>query len=208
MDTGRGDTAPTFSGLHVYLHFTWDVCLPTSPVEFSSLRLSHKVSRTWLLGMHPGSHPLRPGLACLFTVLGRIPLPAFSSQGAPPSLLCVFIFLIAYYSSNKQYCLSNIAQAIFLFFSLFSLGGGQSVQRAILIWPRDVCGSTAYRLAHFVHVFPSRLGMGDWRWPGGPPGFTVQREVRCSVQAGGVEGSKFCLFSVALPARCVSNISP
>jgi hypothetical protein len=140
MDTGRGDTAPTFSGLHVYLHFTWDVCLPPSPVEFSSLRPSHKVSRTWLLGMHPGSHPLRPGLACLFTVLGRIPLPAFSSQGAPPSLLCVFIFLIAYYSSNKQYCLSNIAQAIFLFFSLFSLGGGQSVQRAILIWPRDVCG--------------------------------------------------------------------
>jgi hypothetical protein len=28
------------------------------------------------------------------------------------------------------------------------------------------------------------------------------------VQAGGVEGSKFCLFSVALPARCVSSISP
>jgi hypothetical protein len=31
---------------------------------------------------------------------------------------------------------------------------------------------------------------------------------RCSAQAGGVEGSKFCLFSVALPARCVSSISP
>jgi hypothetical protein len=28
------------------------------------------------------------------------------------------------------------------------------------------------------------------------------------VQAGGVEGSKFCLFSVALPARCVSSVSP
>jgi hypothetical protein len=31
---------------------------------------------------------------------------------------------------------------------------------------------------------------------------------RFSEQAGGVEGSKFCLFLVALPARCVSNDSP
>jgi hypothetical protein len=31
---------------------------------------------------------------------------------------------------------------------------------------------------------------------------------RCSALAGGVEGPKFCLFSVALPARCVSSISP
>jgi hypothetical protein len=31
---------------------------------------------------------------------------------------------------------------------------------------------------------------------------------RCSAQAGGVEGSKFCLFSVSLPARCVSSVSP
>jgi hypothetical protein len=28
------------------------------------------------------------------------------------------------------------------------------------------------------------------------------------VQAGSMEGSKFCLFLVALPARCVSSISP
>jgi hypothetical protein len=28
------------------------------------------------------------------------------------------------------------------------------------------------------------------------------------VPAGGVEGSKFCLFLVVLPARCVSSISP
>jgi hypothetical protein len=31
---------------------------------------------------------------------------------------------------------------------------------------------------------------------------------RFSVPAGGVEGSKFCLFSVALPAWCVSSVSP
>jgi hypothetical protein len=28
------------------------------------------------------------------------------------------------------------------------------------------------------------------------------------VLAGGVEGSKFCLFSVIMPANCVSSISP
>jgi hypothetical protein len=28
------------------------------------------------------------------------------------------------------------------------------------------------------------------------------------VQTGGVEVSKFCLFSVALPAKCVSSVSP
>jgi hypothetical protein len=31
---------------------------------------------------------------------------------------------------------------------------------------------------------------------------------RFSVQAGGVEGSKFCLFSVVFPVRCISSVSP
>jgi hypothetical protein len=57
-------------------------------------------------------------------------------------------------------------------FLFFSLGGGQSVQGAMLIWPRVVCGNTAYHLAHLVCIFPSRLGMGNWR-PGGPPGFSI-----------------------------------
>jgi hypothetical protein len=34
--TGKGDTAPTFSGLHVCLEFMWEVGLHHSPVEFSS----------------------------------------------------------------------------------------------------------------------------------------------------------------------------
>jgi hypothetical protein len=82
------------------------------------------------------------------------PLP-LQLQGAPLSLQHVFIVLIAYYSV-----------------SLFSPGGGQSVQGAMLIWPRVVCGSATYHLAHLVRVFPSRLGAGIWR-PGGPPGFSV-----------------------------------
>jgi hypothetical protein len=46
---------------------------------------------------------------------------------------------------------------------------------------------------------------------GGPGALLVSpfnMKWRFSVQAGGVEVSKFCLFSVALPARCVSSISP
>jgi hypothetical protein len=30
----------------------------------------------------------------------------------------------------------------------------------------------------------------------------------CYAQAGGVEGSEFCLFLVVFPARCISSISP
>jgi hypothetical protein len=79
----------------------------------------------------------------------------------------------------------------------------------MLIWPRVVCGSTAYHLAHLVvRVFPSCLGTGDWWWPGVLLVSPFNVKWRCSAQAGGVEGSKFCLFSVALPARCVSSVSP
>jgi hypothetical protein len=55
---------------------------------------------------------------------GSLP-PIFSTQGTPPSFQCVLIVLIAYYSV-----------------SLFSPGGGQSVQGSMLLWPRLVCGST------------------------------------------------------------------
>jgi hypothetical protein len=162
--------------------------LPPSPVVFSSLYHSHKLFRSWLLGVCPCSCPFWPGPACLFTVLGGIPLPTLGAQGTPPS--CVFIVLIAYYSV-----------------SLFSLGGGWSVHGALLIWPRIVCGSTAYCLAHLVHVFRSHLGAGVWR-PGGPPGFSVQHEVEILCAGWRCGGVKFCLFSVALPARCVSSFSP
>jgi hypothetical protein len=31
---------------------------------------------------------------------------------------------------------------------------------------------------------------------------------RCSAQAGGLKRSKFCLFLVVLPVRCIFNVSP
>jgi hypothetical protein len=161
-----------------------------SLVEFSSLCHSHKVSRSWLLGACPRSCPVWPGPACLFKILWRIPLPLFGAQGAPPSLPRVFIVLIAYYSV-----------------SLFSLGGGQSVQGPMLIWPRVVCGST---VCHLLSLSASTQAI--WaRVTGGPGALLVSPfnvKWRCSAQAGGVEGSEFCLFSVALPARCVSSVSP
>jgi hypothetical protein len=146
--TGEGDTAPTFSGQCVCLQLTWEVGLPPSPVEFSSLCHSHKLSRSWLLGMCPAPTGASPARPCLFIYSsGKDSLPPlFGAQGAPLSLQCVFIVLIAYYSV-----------------SLFSPCGGRSVQGAMLICPRVVCGSTACCLAYLVHVFPSHLGAGDWQ---------------------------------------------
>jgi hypothetical protein len=83
------------------------------------------------------------------------PLPPLQRSGCPASLLCVF-FVVVVYSV-----------------SLFSLGGGQSVQGAMLIWPRVVCGSTAYCLAYLVYVFPSHLDAGNWWWCENPPGFSI-----------------------------------
>jgi hypothetical protein len=90
-----------------------------------------------------GDSPARPSLF-IFSSRKESPLP---------SLQRVFIVLVAYYSV-----------------SLFSPGEGQTLQGSVLFWPRVVCGSTVYHLAHLV--FPSHLGVGNW-WPGGPPGFSV-----------------------------------
>jgi hypothetical protein len=88
--TGKGDTAPTLSGLRVYLQFMWEVGLPSSPVEFSSLCHSDKLPCSWLLGTRPAPSRGSPAhLACLFTVPGRIPFPQSSALRAPHPLSCV-----------------------------------------------------------------------------------------------------------------------
>jgi hypothetical protein len=99
-----------------------------------------------LLGMCCCSCLLR--LACLFTVPWGISPPPLLWSGHP-TLFAVCLFCC--------YCL-------FSFFFLFSLSGGQSVQGAMLIWPRVFCGSTTCCLAHLVvHIFPSSLGTGAWQ---------------------------------------------
>jgi hypothetical protein len=140
----------------VCLQLMWEVGLPPlSCGVFLPLPLS-QVFSLLVAGHTPAPARASPASLSLFIYSSGkdSPPPLFRAQGAPPSLPCVFTVLIAYYS-----------------ICLFSLGGGQSVQRAMLIWPRVVCGSTAYCLAHLVHVFPSRLNAGNW-WPGGPPGFS------------------------------------
>jgi hypothetical protein len=172
-------------------HGKWG--LPPSPVEFSSFRHFHKLSHSSLLDMHPCSRWSLSGQAQLVYLQfwEGFPYPLFGAQGTPPSLPPVFIVLIAYYSV-----------------SLFCLGSGPSVQGAMLIWPRVVCGSTAYHLAHLVRVLPSQMGAGHWQRSGALLVSPFNVKWRFSEQAGGVKGSKFCLFSVALLARCVSSVSP
>jgi hypothetical protein len=69
----------------------------------------------------------RPGLF-IFSSRRDFPPPALALRVPHP--LCYVSLLV----------LLLITQFLF-----FSLGGGQSVQGAMLIWPRVVCGSTAYR---------------------------------------------------------------
>jgi hypothetical protein len=85
------------------------------------------------------------------------PSPTLHAQGAPPPLLRVFLLLL-----------------LIIQFFFFFPWVGVSVQGAMLIYPRVVCGSTACHLAHLVVcVFPSRLGAGIWWWHGSPPAFSI-----------------------------------
>jgi hypothetical protein len=70
--------------------------LSPSPVEFSSLCHSHKLSCSWLLVtplLLP--KPLQPGPVCLFTVPGRIPLPpSFELRASHPLCQVSLLFLL------------------------------------------------------------------------------------------------------------------
>jgi hypothetical protein len=121
------------------------VGLPSSPMEFSSLHHSHKLSHSWLLGVCPHSHQRLSGPPGLFIYSpGKDSLPPiFGTQCAPPSFPCVLFVLIAYYSVSL----------------FFPPGGGQSVQGAMLLWSRLVCGSTAVpRSSPGLHL-PKLIGV-------------------------------------------------
>jgi hypothetical protein len=173
----------------VCLQLTWEVGLPSLLWSFPPSALT--------------SFPTPGCWAC-------VAAPAFSSQvqlvylqfreGFPSPTLVL----------RAPHPLRNVSLLFFLLitqFLFFSWVAVQSVQGAMLIWPRVVCGSTTYHLAHLVRVFPSHLGTGVWR-PGGPPGFSTQCEVEMLCAGWRCGGVEFCLFLVALPARCVSSISP
>jgi hypothetical protein len=220
--SGKGDTAPALSGLRVYLQFMWEVGLSPSPLKFSSHCHFQKLSCSCLLGgaaAPAGCHvclqfmwelgllsstltsfptpgcwahaPLPPGLFIYSPGKDSLP-PVFSAQGAPPSFQRVLTVLIAYYSVSL----------------FFFLGGGQSVQGAKLLWPRFVCGRTEVPQNSPGPCLPKPYG----HWPLAAPGallvspFNVKW--RFSAPAGDEEGSKLCLFSVIMPAKCVSSVFP
>jgi hypothetical protein len=187
-----GAAAP--ASRHVCLQLMWEVGLPSSPVEFFSLRHSYKLSRSWLLVCTPApARALWLGLACLFTVPGRIPLSPLQRSGRPT------LFATCLYCS---YCLL-LSCSFFPGWGLVCPGGYADLAQGCL-------GSTACCLAHLVHVFPSHLGAGDWR-PGGPPGFSIlcEVEILCTGWRGG--GVKVLPllgdFACNVCIQCLSKIS-
>jgi hypothetical protein len=184
--TGGGDTAPAFSGWCVYLQLMGEVGLPPSPVEFSSHHHFYKLSHSWLLGVCCHSCLFWP--ACLFIVhMGGGPTPLSCGVFLPPPLLQAFPLLVVghvpillsspaslfiYRSMRDSPPLPLVLRVpcplcyvsfllLLLIIQFFSLGGGWSVQGAMLIWSRIICGSTACCFAHLVVcIFPSGLGAG------------------------------------------------
>jgi hypothetical protein len=198
--TGKGDTAPAFSGRRVYLQFTWEVGLPPSPVQFSCHRHFRKLSRSWLLGgaAAPASRhvclqltwevglpsspvefsSLRHSPAFPLLVAGRAPpAPARGSPAHPACLFTVpgripFAQSLALSAPHNLPCVSYLFLLLITQF-LFFPGVEVSLSRGLCFCgPGLSVGVPWYREAHLVCVFPSRMGAGDWRH-GGPPCFSV-----------------------------------
>jgi hypothetical protein len=145
----------------------------------------------WLLGAHHRSRQsLSAGLACLFTVPGRIPFPQSSLRAPHPLSRMSLLFLLL------------ISQ--FLFFPRWRsvCPGGYAALAQTCLWEYRGTMKLAW----------SASSQAVWARATGSPGallvspFNVKW--RFSVLAGDVEGSKFCLFSVIMPAKCVSSVSP
>jgi hypothetical protein len=139
--TRGGGSTPAFSGRLVYLLLEWRRAPLPPPVECATLQLLLQTfpSPSTLGELAP--HP--PSLAGLFIYSSceGVPLPHSLELREPrPPCYVSFFFPAA--------CL-----LFSLLFSLFSLCGGQSVQGAMLICARVVCGSSACFLAHLVFCF-------------------------------------------------------
>jgi hypothetical protein len=134
---------------------------PPAPVALSTRQpqLQAFPSPRLLGGCH---HACLLWLACLFTVCLRdCTSPTLRGSGHP----ALFAKCLFFYSAA---CL-----LFSVFFLFVPLGGGQSVQGVMLIWPKVVCGSTTCSLAHLVVcIFSSSLGAGIW-CRRSPPCFSI-----------------------------------
>jgi hypothetical protein len=166
----------------------WEVGLPPSPVEFSSHCHFYKLSHSWLLGMCHCACLLQ--LACC----EGFPLPDSLVLRAPrPPCYMSFLLLLL------------IIQFFFSFFPVWGLvcPGGYADLAQGCLWEycmplSSPCGPCLPKPSGHCHLASAQE-------PSWSP-FNVKW--RCYVQAGGVEESKFCLFSVVFPVRCISSISP
>jgi hypothetical protein len=166
--------------------------------------------------MGSGSSPLSCGVflplpllqALLLLVAGHMPpLPLaqpvylqFWERFPSPNLRCSVhptLFPMCLYCS---YCLL-LSFSFFPGWRSICLGGYAELAQGCL-W--EYRGTTKLTL--------SASSQAVWAQVTGGPGALLvspfNMKWRCFVPAGGVEGSKFCLFSVVLPARCVSSVSP
>jgi hypothetical protein len=138
-------------------------------------------------------HQLSQACMFVYSSRGKWVFPLSCGVFLPPPLLQAFLLLVAGCAFSIRLAVrdfpfppsalrvphplchvSFFLLLLIIQFLFFSLGGGQSVQGAMLIWPRDGCGSTTCCLAHLVVcVFPSCLGTAVWRRGGSPPDFSV-----------------------------------
>jgi hypothetical protein len=153
-----------------------------SPLEFSSHCHFYKLFCSWLLGV------CRHTCLLQSLVVRDSPSTPFGAQGAQPSLLHVFFVVIAYYS---------------VFFSFFSewgsvCPGGYADLAQGCLWEYRIPLSSPCGLC-----LPKPSGRG----PGALLVSPFNVKWRCYAQAGGMEESKFCLFWMVFPVRCISSIS-
>jgi hypothetical protein len=168
----------------------WEVGLSPSPVEFSSLHHSHKLSCSWLQGVRLRSRRSLSGQAWLVYLQFQegFPSPSLWSSGRPT------LFATCLYCS---YCLL-LSFSFLPGWGLVCPGGYADLAQGCPWKYRIPLSSPCLRL-------PKPSGHGRLAALLVSP---FNMKSRFSEPAGGVEGSKFCLFWVALPARCVSSISP
>jgi hypothetical protein len=151
----------------------WEVGLPSSPVDFSSLRHSHKLAQLVYLQSRegfPSPNLWRSGCPTLF----------------PGCLYCSYCLLLSFsfFPGWRSVCLGGyaaLAQAcLWEYRGTAKLTWSASSQA---VWAR----ATGSKGALLVSPF-------NMKW-------------RFFVPAGGVEGSKLCLFSVIMPAKCLQRLS-
>jgi hypothetical protein len=199
--TGKGDTAPAFSGLRVDLQFMWEVGLSPSPVQFSSHCHFHKLSCSWLLG---GAAALASPMF-VYSSRGKWVFPSLLSSFPPSATLTSFpatgcwaclapatargslACRLVYLQSQEGFPSPNLwrlvcptlfpaclicSYCLLLSFSFFPRVE-VSLSRGLCCYgPGLSVGVPWFCEAHLVCVFPSRLGAGDWQ-PGGPTCFSV-----------------------------------